>query len=158
MPKWGTLARNTAEVSPGSIDNASQAARISHLDLRYNKNFKTLTFYGEVRSTNGFAGHSVMLVFKNVKREDGLTKEELAAGYQPKPSLSKHEVMMRCSCASYRFRFDYANRSHGVGTGAKFKIYHKKTNRKPNNPYNLPGFCKHALEFVTYLQQQGFIL
>lgn len=158
MPKWGTLAKNTPKVSPGSINNASQAARINHLDLRYDAGVKTLTFYGEVRSTNSFGGHSIILTFKNVKREDGLTKEELLAGYQPKPSLAKHEVMMRCSCMSYRFRFDKANRDHGAGTGARFRIYHRKTNRKPNNPLNLPGFCKHALEFVTYLQQQGFIL
>lgn len=157
MPVWGTLARNTPKVSPGSIDNASQASKISNLDLRYDKGVRTLTFYGTVRSTRSFHSHSVILTFKNVKPTDGLTKEEIAAGFQPKPSLDKNEVMMRCSCLSYRFRFDYANRLHGAGTGARFRTYHRKTNRKPNNPNNLAGFCKHALEFVEYLQRQGFI-
>ena len=37
MPVWGTLARNTPKVSPGSINNASQASKISNLDLRYDQ-------------------------------------------------------------------------------------------------------------------------
>lgn len=157
MPVWRTLAINTPKVSPGSINNASQDARISHLDLRYDAGVQTLTFYGEVRSAHSYSSHSVILTFKKVKKTDGLTQEEIEKGFKPKPSIAKHEVMMRCSCPSYRFRFDKANRSHGVGTGARFGIYRRRTNRKPNNPRNLPGFCKHALEFLEYLQQQGFV-
>ena len=26
-----------------------------------------------------------------------------------------------------------------------------------NNPYNLPGMCSHLIEFIDYLQKQGFI-
>ena len=74
-----------------------------------------------------------------------------------KVCLNENEVMMRCSCPSYRFRFDEANRRHQAGTGARFGIYHRKSDREPNNPNNIPGACKHIIEFITYLQDRGFI-
>lgn len=157
MPVWGKLARNTPKVSPGSINNANQSARIRNLDLRYDKGVRTITFYGEVSSSHKPSSYSVMISFKGVLENDGLSDEEILQGYQPKPSLSRHEVLIRCSCPSYRFRFDKANRMNRAGTGARFPAYHRLTARKPNNPHNLPGFCKHALEFIEYLQRQGFI-
>lgn len=157
MPVWRALARGTPKVSPGSINNADYGARISNLDLRYDKGVRTLTFYGEVRSSSRPIGYTVMVTFKNVEPTQNLTDEEIQQGFQPKPSLGKNEVLVRCSCTSYRFRFDKANRSHRAGTGARFAAYHRKTDRAPNNPRNLPGFCKHLLEFITYLQDNGFI-
>lgn len=157
MPVWGKLARTTPKVSPGSINNVNQAVRIHVNDVRYDKGVRTLTFFGEVSSSHKPSTYSLIITFKNVNEHDGLTEEEILQGYKPKPSLSKNEVLLRCSCLSYRFRFDKANRLNNVGTGARFPSYHKLTNRKPNNPRNLPGFCKHALEFIEFLQKQGFI-
>ena len=85
------------------------------------------------------------------------TEEEIQQGYMPKPSISENNVMMRCSCPSYRFRFDDANRRNGAGTGARFGIYHRKTDRAPNNPSHIPGACKHLIEFLDYLQSNGFL-
>lgn len=157
MPVWRVLAKGTPEVSPGSIDNVSQLAKIENLDLRYDAGVKTLTFYGQVTSNKHFGRYNVIVTFKDVDPDEGLTEEEIQQGYKPKPSLSDHEVLVNCRCPSYRFRFDKANRSNRVGTGARFAAYHRKTDRKPNNPMNLPGFCHHLLEFVEYLQRQGFI-
>lgn len=157
MPVWRALARGTQQVSPGSLDNASQLARIENLDLRYDAGVKTLTFYGEVTSNSHIGRYNVMVTFKGVDPDTGLTDEEILQGYKPRPSLSKNEVLVSCRCPSYRFRFDKANRSNRVGTGARFPNYHRLTNRKPNNPRNLPGFCHHILEFIEYLQKQGFI-
>lgn len=157
MPVYKNIYKSTPKVSPGSIDNVSNLARITDLNLRYDAGVRTMIFYGTVHTTHNPIGYNVQITFKNVKRDDGLTEEEIIQGFQPKPTLSKHEMQVRCSCASYRFRFDQANRSNGVGTGAKFPIYHRLTNRKPNNPKNLMGFCKHVIEFVDYLQKQGFI-
>lgn len=157
MPVWRTLAQGTPKVSPGTIDNISQIAHVYRLNLNYNKFAKTLTFYGEVKSAKKISAYTVIIMFKGVTETLGLTEEEIFQGYQPKPSLGKNDILVRCSCPSYRFRFDKANRLARAGTGARFGIYHRKTDRKPNNPYDIPGACKHIFEFISYLQQQGFI-
>lgn len=157
MPVWRDVVQGARQVSPGSVDNVSQAARIENLDLRYDEGVQTLTFYGTVHSASHPTAYTMILTFKDVDRLEGLTEEEIQQGYMPKPSLNHNEVMMRCSCPSYRFRFDDANRRHQVGTGARFGIYHRKTDRAPNNPGHIPGACKHLIEFIDYLQDRGFI-
>lgn len=157
MPVYKRIIESTPKVSPGSIENVSSTARITDLNLRYDAGVRTMTFYGIVHTQHNPSGYSVQISFKNVKQNDGLTEVEVLQGFYPKPTLSKHEIMVRCSCPSYRFRFDQANRMHKAGTGSRFPIYHRLTDRKPNNPKNLTGFCKHIIEFTDYLQKQGFI-
>lgn len=158
MPVWRVPVRNTPKVSPGSIDNVSQNAVVHVNDVRYDKGVETITFYGEVRSAHRASSYSIIVSFLRVKEFQNLSQEEIEQGFNPKPNLSKNEIQIRCSCPSYRFRFDKANRSKRLGTGANFGYYHRLTNRAPNNPKNLPGSCKHVIEFITYLQNQGFII
>ena len=157
MPVWRDIVQGSSKVSPGSIDNVNQAARIENLDLQYDENAQTLTFYGTIHSASHPTAYTMILTFKDVDRLEGLDEEEIQQGYMPKPSLNHNEVMMRCSCPSYRFRFDEANRRHHAGTGAKFGIYRRKSDRAPNNPAHIPGACKHLIEFIDYLQERGFI-
>lgn len=157
MPTWRDIVQGARQVSPGSVDNVSQAARIENLDLRYDEGVKTLTFYGTIHSSSSPIAYTMIITFKDVDRVEGLTDEEIQQGYMPKPSLTDNEVMMRCSCPSYRFRFDDANRRNQAGTGARFAAYHKKTDRAPINPDHIPGACKHLIEFIGYLQDRGFI-
>lgn len=157
MPVWKEIVQGTPKVSPGSIDNVNQLARIDNLDLKYNELEKSLTFSGTIHSTSRPIYYEMLLKFEDVDRITGLTDDEIQQGYQPKPSLAENNVLMRCSCPSYRFRFDEANRRSGASTGARFGLYHRKTDRAPNNPNNIPGACKHLIEFVQFLQDRGFI-
>ena len=156
MPVWKELIHDTEKVSPGSVVNATND-RIENLDLQYDEQAKTLTFTGTIRSSTRPVGYSLILTFKNVDRTQGLTEEEILQGYQPKPSLANNEVAMRCSCPSYRFRFAEANKHYQAATGPGFGVYHRKTDRAPNNPQNLPGACKHLISFIIYLQDRDFI-
>lgn len=158
MPVWKTLRTNTPKVSPGSIDHIRYDEKVQGLDLNYMKGMKTLTFTGVIKSHEHPVGYNIIVTFKKVEPTANLTPEEIEQGFQPKPSLSSNELLVRCSCPSYRFRFDKANRDHRAGTGARFPIYIRKTNRKPNNPLNLPGLCVHESEFLQYLLERGFIV
>jgi hypothetical protein len=158
MPVWKTLRRNMPKVTPSSPNRIDYGAKIDRLDLNYMAGMKTLTFTGLVHSHERPATYSMILVFKNVTAYENLTEEEIEQGFQPKPSLSNNELQVRCSCPSYRFRFDRANRDHHAGTGARFPTYIRKTNRRPNNPRNLPSFCPHVQEFINYLLERGFIV
>lgn len=157
MPVWGRLAKGTPKVSPNTIPNANTSANIMDLNLQYAAGVKTMTYWARVRSSNGRGIYNMQVTFLNVDPTEGLTSEEIQRGFYPKPSLAKHDVQLRCGCTNYRFRFDKANRFNRAGTGARFPAYHRKTNRKPNNPDNIPGFCGHLLTLIEYLQKQGFI-
>lgn len=158
MPLYRAVLRSTPKVSPETPRTVSSNPRIDGLDLQYYVGTRLLTFTATINSNSRYGTYNVMLSFKGVKPEDGLTDEEIMQGFKPKPTLGEHEILGRCSCPNYRFRFDKANRMHGVGTGARFGFYRRKTNRKPNNPKNLIGFCSHLMEFVDYLVRQGFVL
>lgn len=158
MPVWKTLRLNMPKVTPSSPDKINYNSKIEGLDLRYMKGMKTMTFTGVIHSHERPIAYTVMLTFKRVDEHENLTPEEIEQGYQPKPSLSNNDLQVRCSCPSYRFRFDQANRDHSAGTGARFPFYLRKTNRKPNNPRNLPSFCPHVQEMINKLMEEGFIV
>lgn len=153
--KWNELLKNVPKVTPNY--NFSTSAKVHGLDVNYQLGVKTITFTGEINSFHGGGSYSIIVSFSKVEPTDGLTEEEIAQGYMPKPSLAKNDVHVRCSCPSYRFRFDKANRANRASMGKNFGNYHRLTNRAPNNPHDLPGFCYHIIEFVDYLQSQGFV-
>ena len=158
MAIYRAVLRSTPKVAPKTPTVVDASATVSDLDVQYFAGTRTLTFYGSVRSHAKFGTYNVQVTFKDVKPHDGLTEEEIHQGFKPKPTLGDNEIQFRCGCPNYRFRFDKANRMHGVGTGARFGFYRRKSNRRPYNPRNLIGACAHCQEFVDYLVRQGFVL
>ena len=158
MPIYKAVVRSTPKVAPKTPRVVSNNARVELTDVVYQAGVRTLTFTGSVRSHNQFGSYNVIITFKNVKPNEGLTTEEIAQGFKPKPTLGRNEILGRCGCPNYRFRFDKANRMHGVGTGSRFGFYRRRSNRKPNNPGDYMGFCAHLMEFVNFLKKQGFVL
>jgi len=152
--KWNDLLRNVNEVTPNH--RLGSTHKVQHLDLQYKASTKTLIFTGEMPSSKGTHGYAIQVDFLGVNPVDGLTEDEILQGYMPKPTLAKHDLQVRCSCPSYRFRFDTANRENRATIG-HFGNYHRLTNRAPNNPHDLPGLCYHLIEFMDYLQSQGFV-
>lgn len=157
MPVWRSLTVGTKKVSPATIPNTAFIADIANFNVTYNKISKKIGFYGEIRSKKRHVVYNVIVMFTNILSTQGLTPEEIEAEYKPKPSISRDHILLRCSCPSYRFRFDKANRDHFCSAGKSFPIYHRKTNRKPNNPRNLAGYCSHLNYFVSVLLKQGFV-
>ena len=153
--KWNELLRNVPKVTPNY--NFGASTHISNLDVQYNPNTKVITFYGEVRSAKRNIGYPVMISFDKINPTDGLTEEEMMLGYKPKPTLADDDIKVRCGCPSQRFRFDIPDRENRAALGKPFRPYRRKTDRAPNNPHNLPGVCYHIIEFVDYLQSQGFL-
>lgn len=157
MPIWRKLLSGVKKVTPSTLGNIESMPNIKGLQLDYQEGVKTMTYYAYVHSSTYGIWYSVQITFKNVERLDGLNEDEIMQGYQPRPSLIDNEIQVRCSCNSYRFRFDQANRRVKAGTGARFPMYVRRSNRKPNNPRMIPGACKHVIELLDYLQKNNFI-
>ena len=155
--KWNTLLTSTEKVNDTSLKNADASTKVSNLALHYYKGVKTLTFTGEIKSSVKAAKYSCIVTFTKVDADENLTDEEVMQGFYPKPSLSENDIQVRCSCPSYRFRYSYQNSRNSASTGSKVKAYTSKHMRPSVNPKNLPGVCKHLIEFVNYLVENGFI-
>lgn len=155
--KWYPMVNGTKVVAPSTIKNVSQVQHIRDLKPNYSVGTKTLTFYAEVASQSKNSSYTTIVSFLNVDPTEGLIEEEIAQGFLPKPSLSEHDIQVRCSCSSYRFRHYAANKSHGAATGRGFPAYIRKTNRAPNNPDDISSVCKHLIELVDYLVKTNFI-
>lgn len=153
--KWNELLRNVPKVTPNY--NFSANNHIFNLNVDYKLNMKTITFTCEMRSAKHSNVYGIIVSFSKIDPTAGLTEAEILQGYMPKPTLAKDDIKVKCTCPSFRFRFDKANRISRAAAGKPFGAYHRKTNRTPNNPHDLPGLCYHIIEFVDYLQSQGFI-
>lgn len=126
---------------------------------------KTLSFYGEAPSfTRNEAAYNQTVVFKEVEfseeepeydKEDWYFLEDKNVWYK-KPGLDENDVLLRCQCPDFRFRFSYALKKEKALSGQLIS-YKKKTDREPLNPENIPGMCKHLYNFTKALIQKGYI-
>lgn len=153
--KWNDLLRNVPKVTPNY--NFGASSNISGLDVNYDINKQVITFTGNVRSAHNGHKYSITVDFIKIGPTDGLTEDEIMQGYMPKPSLSENDIKVSCNCPSHIFRFAKANMANRAASSRGLTNYHRKTNRAPNNPHDLPGMCYHVIEFVDYLHSQGFV-
>ena len=153
--KWNDLLRNVSKVTPNY--NFGASTNFSDLDINYDIKKQIITFSVNARSAKSGHKYFLKVEFLHVGPTDGLTEDEIMQGYMPKPSLADNDIKVSCNCPSYLFRFDKANAANRAGLGKGLTNYHRRTNRSPNNPHDLPGVCYHVIEFVDYLHFQGFI-
>jgi len=154
--KWTQLVKSTRQVSPTSIREAGSGGGVFDLDLSYEAGTKRMIFRGKVRGSN-IPFYTWEVAFLNVEREDNLSQNELMQNMFPKPSLKNNDIQLRCSCPSFRFTFADPDRAVGAKTGANFPRQIRKTDRASRNPDQRPGSCKHLIEVVTYLANNGFV-
>lgn len=157
MPVYRKLYEGTKKISPGSIRHVTSLDRCKVEDVQYMDSIKQITFIGTVYSKHSKQYYNCIVSFDSIERNEGLSNTELEKGLLPKPTLARDPIQVYCSCKSYRFRADFANRRRHAGTGPHFPPYHRISDRAPYNPRNIACFCKHIIEFVDYLKKQGFV-
>lgn len=71
-----------------------------------------------------------------------------------KPTLESSDVLLRCNCPDFHWRFNYYNHQDKSLYGSKRGKYESKGG-PPANPMELPGMCKHLMKTVKVLQESG---
>lgn len=71
-----------------------------------------------------------------------------------RPSLKKNDVLLRCDCKDFYWRFNYYNHLDRSLYGTKRRKYENKGG-PPANPFELPGMCKHLMKTMNVLQEAG---
>jgi len=65
-----------------------------------------------------------------------------------------NDVLLRCNCKDFSFRFNFYDYVDKSLYGRKRKKYESKGG-PPANPLNMPGMCKHLLKLVSVLKEDG---
>lgn len=117
---------------------------------------------GTDRTIKASSGHyRVFVYFTDVKTSSSKsdkTPVEVDDGiFSAKMSMGSDPVKVRCDCHDFRWRFAYYNKKNDSLYGAEPPPYKRVTNRPPVNPKKLPGMCKHLLNVVKHMKQNGVL-
>lgn len=74
-----------------------------------------------------------------------------------KLSLENNDILVRCSCPDFTYRFSYYNYVDNSLYGKKPKPYIAKGTGHPANPLQLEGMCKHIMKMIKAIRDSGAI-
>lgn len=118
---------------------------------------KTLFIKAEVR--NESRHYSPVILFKNVNYGGNgvrITASDEREYQFNKLSLEGTDVLVRCNCPDFKWRFNYYDHREGVLYGPKRSPY-ESHGGPPANPLELPGLCKHLMKVAIALRDAGAI-
>lgn len=167
MVKYADLLKGVNYVSPNTIAIGNTNLRIRNQSKPiYYAGTKIIRFIAHVESDRYApwrsyiyrrpSEYSVEIDFKGVGETDGLNPMEIRQKHLPRPSLSKNDIMIRCTCLNYNFRVDFANRRVRAAVGSRPPVYHSKSGEHLNN--DTPTICKHVISYVNWLLANNFIM
>jgi len=106
--------------------------------------------------------HKTLVLFKNVsyykENQKGLVvlKADGEDYYLEQLSFDK-DILLRCSCEDFYWRFNYFNHLDKSLYGVKRAKYEAKYNPGSANPKSMPGMCKHLIKLVKNISNTKII-
>lgn len=116
---------------------------------------KTLFVKAEARNEDRH--YNPIILFKNVNYGGTGVKLRASDGldYQfGRLSLESTDVLLRCNCNDFKWRFNYYNWVDKSLYGTKRSKY-ESLGGPPANPKHLPGMCKHLMKTTHVLMDAG---
>lgn len=145
----------------GLRQHATQPIKITNLRWTPYKGMKTLFIRGLAQ--NEGREYSPIILFKKVQYKESLDEGVVSITANDgktynfdKLSLEDTEVVLRCNCPDFRWRFRHYNKLDKSLYGRDGVPYQRVTeHRPPANPMEMPGMCKHCMKLVTALKSAG---
>lgn len=155
-----TLYNSTVAAFPNTTmrQHATDPIVITNLKWVPFVGMKTLFIKG-LAQNEGREYNSIAL-FKQVEyNDDRLTSTSIIASdnkeYQfNKLSLENNDVLVRCNCDDFFYRFNYYNHLDKSLYNRKRKKYESQGGPSAN-PKEMPGMCKHLIKLIKVLQEAG---
>lgn len=156
------LERNVINFRPKTKKRQKAVSPLKLSDMQINAalGVKTLRFVSNIIGSTG-TDYKVTIQFNNVDYEskEHTFKDKSGKTHSiAKLTMKDHDVLVRCQCLDFYFRFGYYNHLDKSIFGPKPKKYERKTDWfPPVNPDEVPGFCKHVIKTVNEIISQGFM-
>lgn len=160
------LYASTVQAFPQTTkrQHATDPIRIVELHWTPFLGVKTLFIKGLAQSGESGKEYSPMLLFKGVSYHDAKDHHnwiEIVASdgnhYVFERFNNDNEVLVRCDCADFRWRFNYFDHIDDSLYGRVRKKYDATVNPGSANPFEMPGMCKHLIKMVQSLDHAGIL-
>jgi len=155
------LYKSTVDAFPKTTKRQYAIDTIKIVEMNYTPyiGMKTLFVKGMAKNIDNQKEYDSIILFKNVKYAQKKNENivELIASnnqkyYVSKLSPAKNEVLVRCSCPDFFWRFNYYNSLDKSLYGRKRKQYESKTNARVANINEAEGMCKHLIKLVNAIK------
>lgn len=128
------------------------------------KGVKTLFVKGLAKNEGNGKEYNPIILFKKVNyhnSKDNRNWVEIVASdgrnYFFDKLNANNEVVLRCNCNDFYWRFNFEDRKDKSLYGTVRKKYEAKTNPGSSNPLELPGMCKHLIKLARSLNDAGIL-
>lgn len=142
--------------------NSTDTVRVEHLEWVPFEGVKTL-FVKATVNNEGRKNETITL-FKNVnysdKQRKGFVPLRASNGrtvFVERVSMSANDVLVRCSCGDFRWRFNYYNSLDKSLFGRKRSKYEGQGLWEAN-PSKSPGMCKHLMKMAKILGEASLLI
>ena len=151
------LYNSTVEAFPRTTRRQNSIDMIKIIEMSYLPylGMKTLFVKGLAKNIENQKEYKTVLLFKNVvyPKSEGKNTVKFIASDSKKYlvealRVDNHDVLVRCDCPDFFWRFNYYNSLDGSLHGRKRKKYESKGTGRSANESKAPGLCKHLIKTI----------
>lgn len=132
-------------------------------NIRYTPFLRMKTLMVRSNARNESREYRPMIVFKQIRYVEEnmpgtltIINEGVPYSLIP-PVVSEHDVLLRCNCPDFHWRFTHFNHLDRSLFGRNRRKYEAKYNPGSANPMEMPGMCKHLMALMRKLANQGVL-
>lgn len=141
--------------------NVVDTIKVRNVKFTPYQGLNTLFIRSLAENTEKNTEYKIMALIKNINYKTSkdtvkLFDEYGKIYYLEKPKINKNDVLVRCNCQDFMWRFNYYNSVDKSLYGNKRTKY-KSKNIYEANPNKSPGVCKHLMKLFEQLIKKKII-
>jgi len=155
------LYRSSIKAFPNTTRRQHSTDTIVIKELRWTPFIGVNTLFIKSLAQNEDREYGPCILFKGVNYKGNQVKITANDGLQynfNKLSLENTDVLLRCNCPDFRYRFAWYNKLDHSLYGRLPKKYIATGNGPPANPMELEGMCKHLMKTMKVLKEAQIFL
>ena len=154
------LYKSTVDAFPKTTKRQNSIDMIKIIEMNFIPylGMNTLFVKGLAKNIDNQKEYNTTVLFKNIKylQKENKNSIRLIASDDKKYFLetinaNSNEVLVRCDCPDFYWRFNYYNSLDKSLYGRKRKKYESISNGRIANVKKAPGMCKHLIKMIKAL-------
>lgn len=158
------LYHSTVAAFPQTTKRQHSTDLVKISEIFWNPFLGVRTLFVKGLAQSGESGHEYnpIIIFKNVNYNPQGNQVEITANdgqnyIFEKLNPDQTQVLVRCNCKDFKFRFGYFDHLDHSLYGKPGKKYEALHNPGSANPQEMPGMCKHLLKLIKTLGTAGIL-
>lgn len=153
---------STVNAFPNTTKRQHSIDPVDIVEINWTPFMGVNTLFIKALAHSGESGkeYNTYFLFKNVKYNESSGIQILDKNGQKyffDPLSMENDVLVRCSCPDFSWRFNYTDHLDRSLYGVKRKKYEAINDPGSSNPLELPGMCKHLIKLAKTLTEIGVI-